>query len=132
MLLPLMLLPWKKGPIDSEVLHWIERAPWAPNNGSGSRETEKLMLRAFRHQADAVPAYAAYIRHLSVDPARVKDWREIPPVPASAFKSHDLSSAPSPSDAPGAVTFETSGTSISQPGRVRLSSTRLYETSAAP
>lgn len=124
-----MLLPWKKGPLESEVFHWIERAPWTPNDGGRSRETEKLMLRSFRHQADAIPAYAAYVRHLGVDPARVKDWREIPPVPASAFKSHDLSAAPAASDGPTSVTFETSGTSISQPGRVRLSSTKLYETS---
>ena len=122
-----MPLPWQKGSVDSEVLKWIQRVPWAPDGG-GSRKTEELMLRSFRHQAASIPAYGAYVRHLGVDPARVKDWHEIPPVPASAFKSHDLSAAPT-EGASGAVTFETSGTTISQPGRVRLSSTKLYEAS---
>ena len=56
----------------------------------------------------------------------MSDWRSIPAVPTSAFKSHDLSAA-----APGSevVVFETSGTTISRPGRVRLSSTELYEAS---
>jgi acyl-CoA synthetase (AMP-forming)/AMP-acid ligase II len=130
--------------IEAEIVARVERAEWEPpakRSGwilpgkSQAQSVEALMLRSFRYQADAIPAYAAYVRHLDIDPARVKDWREIPPVPASAFKSHDLSAAPADAavpadaDAPAAVTFETSGTSISQPGRVRLSSTKLYETS---
>jgi hypothetical protein len=131
---------------ESEIEARIERAEWEPAarrpawklpGQSQARVVEELMLRSFRYQAEAIPAYAAYVRHLGVDPARIKNWREIPPVPASAFKSHDLSAAtmPTASSAPAdaaagtSVTFETSGTSISQPGRVRLSSTKLYETS---
>src|SRR6185369_1087942 len=71
--------------------------------------------------------YGAFVRHLGVDPARVERWQDIPPVPCSAFKSHDLCAAP-PDETAG-VTFETSGTTISQPGRVRLVDTALYETS---
>ena len=83
-------------------------------------------LERFRHQCAAIPAYGAFARHLGRGPDDVRDWRDIPPVPASAFRSHDLSAAPSGREA---VTFETSGTTISRPGRVRLSDTALYEAS---
>jgi Acyl-protein synthetase, LuxE len=91
-----------------------------------SREDDfdALARHAFQVQSASIPAYSAYLRHLGVDPEGTSSWRDIPPVPTSAFKSHDLSAAP-----PGTeiVTFETSGTTISRPGRVRLSSTDPYE-----
>jgi hypothetical protein len=85
---------------------------------------EELMLRSFRAQVGAIPPYGAYVRHLGIDPLRITRWQDIPPVPSSAFKSHDLSAGPPAAN--GEVTFETSGTTISQPGRVRLSSSVLY------
>lgn len=90
------------------------------------RRFTELALALARHQIASIPAYRAYVEHLRVDPARLTDWREIPPVPASAFKTHDLSATP-----PGeeAAIFETSGTTISRPGRVRLRTTALYEAS---
>ena len=80
----------------------------------------------FRDQSSAIPAYSGYVRYLGVDPSAIGSWRDIPPVPTSAFKTHDLSAAPVGGET---VTFETSGTTISRPGRVRLSSTDLYEAS---
>ncbi len=85
-----------------------------------------LALSSFRIQCEAIPAYGAYARHVGRDPEMVRDWREIPPVPASAFKSHDLSVA---GRLGAEILFETSGTTISPPGRIRLGSTRLYEES---
>jgi len=87
---------------------------------------ESLARDAFKAQFDSIPPYAAWARHLGRTPDRVTRWEEIPAVPASAFKSHDLSAAPAGREA---AIFETSGTSISRPGRVRLSTTRLYEAS---
>jgi hypothetical protein len=78
----------------------------------------------FRSQFASIPAYAAYCRYLGRTPDTVTDWRDIPPVPASAFKSHDMSAAPRGEEA---AIFETSGTSVSKPGRVRLGSTAGYE-----
>lgn len=108
----------------------IATAPWTSNGDPSSEEFPALPL--FLHQARAIRPYAAYIEYLGVDSARLEDWREIPPVPASAFKSHDLSAAPPEVDgrpgSPGQV-FETSGTTVSRPGRVRLGDTRLYEAS---
>lgn len=104
----------------------IEGVGWAPD-GAAPRATEDLMLRSFRRQVETIPPYGAYVRHLGIEPASVTRWQDIPPVPCSAFKSHDLTAAPG-GDGKG-VLFETSGTTISQPGRVRLSDTSLYEAS---
>jgi len=91
-----------------------------------------LALALAKAQLSCMPTWNAYAHHCAVRPDTLRDWRLVPPVPCSAFKSHDLSLAPptvnGERDAPGVV-FETSGTSISGPGRVRLESTALYETS---
>jgi len=87
----------------------------------------RILARAlFQVQAEEIPPYRAYVAHLGIDPSSLADWRDIPPVPASAFKTHDLSAA-----TPGreVVTFHTSGTTMTKPGRVRLEITRLYERS---
>ena len=83
-----------------------------------------LMLARFRSQCESIPEYGRYARHLGRGPEQVDDWRDIPPVPVSAFRSHDLSAAPRGKET---VTFETSGTTISRPGRVRIADTSEYE-----
>ena len=83
-------------------------------------------LRRFAAQNVSIPPYAAYCRYLGRTPETVTDWRDIPAVPASAFKTHDMSAAPRGEEA---AIFETSGTSVSKPGRVRLGSTAHYEES---
>ena len=85
-----------------------------------------LALDRFREHVRTIAAYGAYVHHLGIDLEGLEDWHAIPPVPASAFKSHDLTSRPPGSER---LVFETSGTTISRPGRVRLSSTSCYETS---
>lgn len=116
--------------LEPSLQTWIAHASWT--DPPPEREFNARALQSFRYQCAAIPSYGAYVRYLGVDPERVASWRDIPPVPASAFKSHDLSAAPPEvTGAPGApgVLFRTSGTSVSSPGRVRLASTRLYETS---
>jgi len=83
-----------------------------------------LAVQRFQFQCEAIPEYGRYARHLGRGPGQLNSWRDIPPVPVSAFRTHDLSSA-----APGTekVTFETSGTTISTPGRIRLADTSEYE-----
>ena len=88
--------------------------------------SRQIALGLFRYQSASIPAYRAYVELLGIEAARLTDWHEIPPVPASAFKSHDLSATPHGEEA---TIFETSGTTISRPGRVRLRTTRLYEIS---
>ena len=105
------------------LIRFIKEADW------GAMPSDEafgdLAMRSFRLQCRAIPAYGAYARHVGCAPEQVRDWRDVPPAPASAFKTHDLSAAPK--DA--AILFETSGTTISTPGRVRLGSTDLYEIS---
>lgn len=96
--------------------------PWSAEAGRfgvGAQEQ-------FVWQYSSISPYAAYCGYLGRTPRTVTDWRDIPPVPTSAFKTHDMSSAPHGSEA---VIFETSGTSVSKPGRIRLGSTAAYETS---
>ena len=124
---------------EDRLIAFIERARWnAPPSDDSFGE---LALHTFALQCDAIPAYGDYARYLGRGPDRVRAWHEIPAVPASAFKTHDLSAArprvaasgapAQGSEAGGGFLFETSGTSISRPGRVRLESTRLYEASLA-
>ncbi|HET9253192.1 MAG TPA: hypothetical protein VFP58_13850 [Candidatus Eisenbacteria bacterium] len=89
-------------------------------------EFDRHARGAFRDQYVRIPSYRAYVAHIGMDPERLEGWSQIPPVPASAFKTHDLSAATAGSEV---AIFETSGTSISRPGRIRLGSTALYETS---
>ena len=108
----------------------IAAATWTSDSPATPVDFDAIPL--FQRQASCISPFAAYLRYLDVDPERITDWRDIPPVPASAFKSHDLSAAPPEVDGrPGSpgVVFETSGTSVSRPGRVRLSDTGLYEAS---
>ncbi len=69
---------------------------------------DDLALRVFRYQALANPVYRALTTSRGLDPSRVSDWREIPPVPTRAFKELSLAcSSPNPPQA----LFRTSGTS---------------------
>ncbi len=103
---------------------------WHLGPGQGGDFSEDDFMRnaitLFGKQVATIRPYAAFITSLGLDAPRVQDWRAFPAVPTSAFKTHDLSAASSGSEV---VVFETSGTTISKPGRVRLSSTDLYEAS---
>jgi hypothetical protein len=112
-----------------DLIRFIQEVPW--EGGAPESAFLDLALRSFRFQCEAIPEYGAYARHMGPGPDRIRDWREIQPVPASAFRSHDLSARATDAEAAPmeAVTFETSGTTISFPGRVRLRDTRLYEAS---
>ncbi|HET9941055.1 MAG TPA: hypothetical protein VFR25_08120, partial [Candidatus Eisenbacteria bacterium] len=106
---------------------WVTYAGWEKH---GLAEREKLFAMhacdRFRNQASMIAPYGAYVYHLGVRLATLREWQNIPPVPTSAFKSHDLTWIPPGSEL---VVFETSGTTISRPGRVRLSDTELYDAS---
>jgi hypothetical protein len=110
--------------LEAARLHFIESAAW--DAAATEAAFGALALETYRQQFEAIPPLAAWARHLGRTPDAVDRWQDIPAVPASAFKSHDLSAAPRGREA---AVFETSGTSISRPGRVRLGSTRLYEAS---
>lgn len=73
-----------------------------------------LALQIFRYQVDANPVYRSLVQARHIDPSALTDWRDIPPVPARAFKELPLlSQDPRPVEA----TFRTSGTTTGLIGR---------------
>jgi len=92
-------------------------------------EFDALARATFAWQCEAIDAYGAYARALGRGPGAIGSWRQIPGVFIGAFKEVHLSRV-----APGdpCVLFETSGTTLHRPGRVRLSSTGRYEAALRP
>jgi hypothetical protein len=106
---------------------WLSYAGWeACDRDEWEERFAKLARGRFVGQVPRIAPYDAYVAHLGVRFTTLRQWQDIPPVPASAFKSHDLTMGPPGSEL---VVFETSGTTISRPGRVRLSDTSLYDAS---
>jgi hypothetical protein len=85
-----------------------------------------LALAVFAHQYERIAPYRQVCERRGVHPSSLRDWRDIPPVPALAFKHVDLCCAPAER------TFMSSGTSqgIEQRSRHLLPDLRLYRTSA--
>lgn len=82
-----------------------------------SARFDDLARRAFAFQVEHAPAVAALAAARGVSPAALAGWREVPPVPALAFKSVDLSVRRGDGARPagGVETFRSSGTT----GRAR-------------
>ncbi len=68
----------------------------------------RLALKVLAYQMEANPTYGSFVRRRGIDPSRLRDWREIPPVPASAFRELPLEGR---SIRPVEAVFRTSGTS---------------------
>jgi hypothetical protein len=51
---------------------------------------EEIALKLFEFQANNNPVYREYIRYLGVKPAAVGSLRDIPYLPVSFFKTHDI------------------------------------------
>ncbi len=76
---------------------------------------DQVALRAFRFQCEANPVYGTFARNRGVDPGAVSDWRDIPFVPARAFREIAFVTG---ADADGAeAVFRTSGTTGGSSGR---------------
>jgi Acyl-protein synthetase, LuxE len=98
-----------------------------PAGALDDEEFDALAVRAFHHQVDANPTYRAFCASRGALGAAT--WRDVPAVPATAFKRLDLLSA----DRAEAV-FLTSGTSAGPGGRGRhmVPSLALYRASLIP
>jgi hypothetical protein len=110
---------------------------------------ESLALEVFRHQAERIPLYRAYLARLGIDPLSIHSIGQVPPVSTLAFKyakvqnaseryladnsrpvtSHAIQLRRSPS---GALVFLTSGTSrgAEQRGRHVVPHPEVYRASA--
>ena len=94
-------------------------------------EFNAMALRGFAFQFEYCGPYGAFCRRRGHTPGSVTDWREIPAVPASAFKHLDLVSG-DPANAE--LSFRTSGTTRGPGARGvhRVMSGELYAASLLP
>lgn len=93
-------------------------------------EFEALARRIFAHQWRFNPVYRQFcaLRGISA-PADVGSWREIPAVPAGAFKVGRWATFPPEEEA---AAFRTSGTTQGTPGIHRLDTLGLYNAAIVP
>ena len=84
-----------------------------------------VALQVFRHQAKNCSVYRDYIYHLKVDTEKIVDYKQIPFLPISFFKSHEvLSTQREP-----AIIFSSSGTTGQTTSKHLVTDVNLYEES---
>jgi hypothetical protein len=108
--------------LDSALLDWMQEPEWQLDEA----RFEALALELFAHQFGQCPPYGRFARGRGLTPETVKRWRDIPAVPAGAFKELPLRSFPEPQTS---KTFRTSGTSGQKRGELHLDTLALYEAS---
>jgi hypothetical protein len=92
------------------------------------REFNALALELFSLQFAHNAAYRTFCENREVSPASLRDWREIPAVPATAFKELELSCIP---EGQRTKVFFSSGTTEDRPSRHfhNEASLQIYEAS---
>ncbi len=93
-------------------LHWDDSAA-----------IESFTMDLFRWQAQNVPVYAAYLGALRIKPENIQRPVEIPGLPLSCFKTHQVQSW----DFAAATTFTSSSTTGQIPSKHALPSLAFYE-----
>jgi hypothetical protein len=93
-----------------------------------SRKFNALALELFSLQFAHNGAYRTFCESREVSPASLRDWREIPAVPATAFKELELSCIP---EGQRTQVFFSSGTTEARPSRHfhNAASLQIYEAS---
>jgi len=94
----------RKQQLEAQVTTFIESG----EGGDGDVAFEKLALQLFAFQFETIAPYQRLCRGQGVTPERVTTWRQIPAVPAEAFKAYPLFSGELESDV--VRTFRSSGT----------------------
>jgi hypothetical protein len=90
---------------------------------------EALALELFAFQHARCEPYARFCAGRGRTPATVRSWREIPPVPAGAFKELALRCFPAERTC---KVFRTSGTATMKRGALHLDTLAVYEASLLP
>jgi hypothetical protein len=113
--------------LDARALAWMREPPeaWC----SDEARFASLALELFAYQFAQCPPYRRFCERRGRTPDCVTDWREIPAVPAGAFKEMALRSFPAEREA---HVFRTSGTSTERRGALHLDTLELYEASLLP
>lgn len=92
-----------------------------------SNETafNEAALGVFKHQAENCLVYRDYIHYLQIDPSKIDHYREIPFLPISFFKSHEVLSG----NANVEMVFSSSGTTGQTTSKHLVSDLAIYEQS---
>jgi len=88
-------------------------------------EFNSLAIELFRFQAEKCSVYSAFINNLGIDAFTVKDYHDIPFIPISFFRDHDIYCYPQPP----VVTFLSSGTTGLVRSHHSIADISLYEKS---
>ena len=89
------------------IVDRVSRFLTAPESGS----FEDLALAAFAWQFERIEPYRRLCERRGATPETVRDWRQVPPVPAAAFKTLTLAAAPA------VEIFRSSGTTVGEEQR---------------
>jgi hypothetical protein len=111
--------------LEALLLAWMREEPWRDDEARFAR----LALVLFAVHFEGCAPYQAWCRRRGATPARVREWREIPSVPTSAFKEVALRCFPAERTR---KTFRTSGTTTGARGELHLDRLDLYEASLLP
>ena len=111
--------------LDAQVLAWMREPEWQDDES----RFDSLALEVFRFQFEHCEPYRRFCEARDARPATVAGWREVPAVPAGAFKEVALRSFPKELER---ATFRTSGTSHGLRGELHLDTLELYEASLLP
>ena len=119
-----------KEPLSSQLRSLMSRS-LAPENPDAEEEFNRLALAMFAFQWEAVPIYRELCERRKATPESIRDWRDIPPVPTSAFKDYEVSSIPAEERS---RVFHSSGTTGQVPSRHfhNAESLSIYESSLLP
>jgi len=111
--------------LDAAVLEWMREPPGTASDADDAR-FDRIARDLFAWQFERCVPYARFCERRGVTPDAIGSWREIPAVPAGAFKELALRSFP---ERATVKTFRTSGTAAERRGELHLDTLALYEAS---
>lgn len=94
------------------------------NNINADNFQEKA-LEIFRYQAEEVLVYKDYIQHLGIEPSEIKQIEDIPFLPISFFKTHQVFHQNKTEE----ICFTSSGTTGMSTSKHRVANLKIYEQS---
>jgi hypothetical protein len=117
----------RRAELDARVLAWMRESldAWRHDDV----RFEALAVDLFAFQFASCEPYRRFCERRGRTPDRVATWRDIPAVPAGAFKEMALRSFPTEREH---HVFRTSGTSTERRGELHLDTLDLYEASLLP
>jgi len=92
---------------------------------SSEAEFKRISLKLFRFQLENSAVYGSFIKNLGITPDNVNDYRDIPFIPISFFRDHEVYS----SQSKPATTFFSSGTTGTVRSHHSIADLALYEKS---